>query len=75
MLRALETGLVDCWKKKHIPNMERCKLDKADGENNRRPRPITLVALSSAFAIIGIGIVLSILVFLIEIASRFIFSE
>ncbi len=70
MLRALETGLIDYWKKQHIPSMKRCQLDKVDSDN-RRPKPITLVALSSAFAIIGIGITLSILAFFIEVTVSF----
>lgn len=70
MLRAHETGLMDYWKKKHIPSMRRCQLDKADSDN-RRPKPITLVALSSAFAIIGIGINFSTLSFFIEVAVSF----
>ncbi len=70
MLQALETGLVDYWKKKHIPSMKRCQLNNVES-GNRRPKPITLVALSSAFAIIGIGITLSILAFLFEIIVSF----
>ena len=64
MLQALKIGLVDIRKKKHIPSMKRCQLDKAKSDN-RRSKPITLVALSSAFARIGIGLTLSFLDFLI----------
>ena len=65
MGRALETGLVDVWKKKHVPSMERCKLGNQG--KNRKPTAITLVQLSSAFVVLGVGISLAVFSFLFEI--------
>lgn len=66
LMRASEAGLVDFWKKKHIPSMDRCKMENQD-QKDRQPTPITLTQLSSAFAILGVGTVMAILVYIFEI--------
>lgn len=65
MRRALETGLVDVWKMNHVPSMERCKLGNQG--KNKKPTAITLVQLSSAFVVLGIGLSLAVFSFLLEI--------
>ena len=65
-MRANEAGLVDFWKKKHIPSMDRCKLENQD-KKDRRPTAITLAQLSSAFAILGVGTTLALLAYIFEI--------
>jgi len=47
-----------------------CKLDKIKADGGK-VKPIKLVELSSAFFVLGVGITLSTLVFLIE---RFVFA-
>lgn len=64
MRTALETGILDVWKKTNVSSMDRCKLKHKDGD--RKPAPITLVQLSSAFVVLGMGIALTFLSFLIE---------
>lgn len=61
--RSFENGLGDYWKKKHVPSMDRCKLENQDVGG---PKPISLFELSSAFVILGIGLSLGILVYLVE---------
>lgn len=65
MRRALETGILDVWKKNNVPSMDRCKLPNQG--RDRKPTPITLAQLSSAFLILGIGLALALFSFLIEI--------
>ena len=69
VLRANSAGLVEYWKKLNIMNIDMCMLDKKKAEGN--PKPIKLIELSSAFFVLGVGIALSTLVFLIE---RFLYS-
>ena len=65
MHRALETGILDVWKKNNVPSMERCTLKNQD--RNRKPKPIILAQLSSAFLILIIGLALALFSFLVEI--------
>ena len=69
-MRANEAGLVDFWKKKHIPSMDRCKLENQD-QKDRRPTAITLAQLSSAFAILGVGTTLALLAYILEITFSY----
>ncbi len=71
LLRAKNAGLTDLWQKWSLPNIDKCKLDKNKDEG--KVKPITLVELSSAFLVLGVGLLLSVLAFLIEclMASRF----
>jgi len=55
---------MEYWKKMNIMNIDMCMLDKMKAEGN--PKPIKLIELSSAFFVLGVGITLSTLVFLIE---------
>ena len=59
-----ETGLGDYWRKKHSPPPYKCFITN----NPERPKnaPLKLEDLSSAFFILGIGIGLSIFVFIVE---------
>jgi len=66
MYRASEADLVDFWKKKHIPSTDRCKMENQD-QKDRKPTPINLTQLSSAFAILSVGIVMAILAYIFEI--------
>ena len=60
----METGLTKFWLKKHVPSMHRCALENQNSDG--KPKPIRLIELSSAFAIIGIGLGLSVVAFLAE---------
>ena len=64
-LRALEAGLDDVWKKKYIPSIDRCKLENHH-DSDAKPKPIKLFQLSSAFLILGFGISLAFVAFLVE---------
>ncbi len=56
---------MEFWKKRNIMNIDMCMLDKKKkAEGN--PKPIKLIELSSAFLVLGVGITLSMFVFLIE---------
>jgi len=65
MQRAREAGFTNFWTQKYLPSMDRCKLENQD--QGGKPTPITLMQLSSAFAILLIGISLALLAFLFEI--------
>lgn len=65
MQRAREMGLNTVWRKKHIPNIDKCMLDNQD--KDRKPTPITLSQISSAFVVLGIGFAVAALTFLLEI--------
>ena len=62
----MEAGLWDHWKKNNVPSMSRCALiKKSDG----KPKPISLIDVSTAFFIVGIGIGLAILALLAEMIA------
>lgn len=63
--RTIEAGLYDFWKKIHTPSMEKCNLNKYQG-NKGKPKAIRFIELSNAFLILGVGVGLSILAFLAE---------
>jgi len=71
LLRAISAGLIDLWQKWSLPNIDKCKLDK--NKDDGKVKPIKLAELSSAFLVLGVGLILSALAFLIEslVASRF----
>lgn len=73
MRTALETGILDIWKKKHVPSMDRCKLKNQD--RDRKPAPITVAHLSSAFVVLGIGYALGIFSFLVEMIIPSFFKQ
>lgn len=57
-------GLVEYWKKRSSMNIDMCMLGKTKAEG--KPKPIKLIELSSAFFVLGVGIALSTVTFLIE---------
>jgi len=66
VLELWETGLVRFWIN-HLPTIP--KADECFAENKRnlsRPLPIKLTDLTSAFLILGIGVGLATLIFLLE---------
>ena len=65
MQRAREAGFTNFWTQKYLPSMDRCKLENQD--QGGKPTPITLMQLSSAFAVLLIGISVALLAFLFEI--------
>jgi len=65
MMRMGEAGLHDYWSAKYVKKTDRCNLDKYKEENSK-PKAIKLVELSSPFLVLGIGIGLSAITFLIE---------
>ena len=58
-------GLNTVWRKNHVPSIDKCMLDNQD--KDRKPIPITLAQISSAFVVLGIGIAVAALTFLMEI--------
>lgn len=69
MWRAIETGLIDYWKKKNVPSMDRCKLNgqqQQSTDNNGKPKSIKFIHLSCAFFVLAVGLGLAILAFLLE---------
>jgi len=62
--RAVETGLIDYWKKKHVPSMDRCNINNKKDSN--KPKPFTFYNLSCAFFVLAVGLGLALLAFLIE---------
>ena len=65
MQRAREMGINTVWRKNHVPNIDKCKLETQN--KDRKPTKITLAKISSAFLVLGIGVALALFVFLIEI--------
>ena len=65
MQRAREMGLNTVWRKNHVPNIDKCMLDNQD--KDKKPTPITLAQISSAFVVLGIGIAVAAFTFLLEI--------
>ena len=63
--RLMEAGLVDHWKKVYIPSIGQCDLNTYQN-SQKKTKPIRLIELSSAFFVLGIGLGLSILAFLME---------
>jgi len=61
----MEAGLVDHWKKVYIPSIGQCDLNNYQ-KSQKKTKPIRLIELSSAFFVLGIGLGLSILAFLME---------
>ena len=67
MQRAREMGINTVWRKNHVPNIDKCILENQN--KDRKPKQITLVHLSSAFAILLVGITLALFAFVCEIFS------
>lgn len=63
--RIVEVGLYDYWNAKHVPIDNKCSL-KANEAKKKKPKALKFTQLSSAFLVLGIGLSLSFLVFLIE---------
>jgi len=66
----MEAGLVDHWKTVYILSIGQCDLNTYQ-KSKKKTKPIRLIELSSAFFVLGIGLGLSILAFLLERIIRF----
>ena len=64
LLQAVSAGLTEYWKKWSTSSMDMCKVDQM--KSKEKAKPIKLIELSSAFLVLGIGIVMSSTVFLLE---------
>lgn len=62
-----ESGLLVHWLRKYTPNVDKCMLDTVKPRG--RMTSISLLDLSSAFLLLGFGVGLSIVVFLLEIVT------
>ena len=62
-----ESGLVDYWTKDVTPKAENCFATKRPKKESIKLVPIHLYDLTSAFLILGIGIGLATLCFLLEL--------
>ncbi|XP_057376140.1 ionotropic receptor 93a-like [Daphnia carinata] len=60
-----ESGLLDHWLKQYTPNVDKCMVGKS--KPHERVVPFTLLDLSSAFLLLGIGIGLCLFAFLLEL--------
>ena len=60
-----ESGLLRFWAKSVIPRADECFFTKKQ-ETSARQVPIRLVDLTSAFLILGVGLGLAVLTFLLE---------
>jgi len=63
-------GLISYFRNKYFPSTDQCRVDAAPDSNCK---PLTLVDLSPAFFVLGIGISLSILAFLLERINHYYF--
>ncbi|KAI9554064.1 hypothetical protein GHT06_019336 [Daphnia sinensis] len=64
-----ESGLLINWLKKYTPNVDKCMLGKTKPRS--RVTSLTPLDLSSAFALLAIGVGLSLLTFLLEIFASY----
>lgn len=65
LLQAISSGLMEYWKKWNTVNMDRCKLE--NNKDNGKMKSIKLIELSSAFLVLGVGLTLCALNFLLEL--------
>ena len=68
ILRANSMGLTDHWTKSGISNadVDKCFIDQKNNKGDGKVKPIKLIELSSAFLVLGVGLSLSTLTFLVE---------
>jgi len=60
-------GLINYWKQMSQNGaVNQCKIKDSQDNNAARVRPIKLIELSSAFLVLGVGLILSVLAFLAE---------
>ncbi|KAI9553850.1 hypothetical protein GHT06_019119 [Daphnia sinensis] len=62
-----ESGLLDHWLKQYTPNVDKCIVGKSKPHD--RVSPFSLLDLSSAFLLLGIGIGLCLFAFLLELIT------
>lgn len=62
-----ESGLLDHWLKQYTPNVDKCMVGKSKA--HERMIPFSLLDLSSAFLLLGIGIGLCLFAFLLELIA------
>lgn len=62
-LQAASAGLFQHWRKRSV-SVDKCKIDKKN--HKEKVEPIKLIHLSSAFLVLGVGLSLGFLVFLLE---------
>ena len=65
LMQSLEVGLVPYWFSKHTPNIDKCRVDIEKPQG--KIKSIKLYDMASAFLVIGFGVALSFLAFLLEI--------
>lgn len=63
-----ENGLLAYWSKQYTPNVDKCMVAKAELRKERTA--LTLLDLSSAFMLLGLGIGSSLLVFFLEMMTH-----
>jgi len=61
-------GLTDHWIKSGISNadVDKCTIYNKNNRGDGKAKPIKLIELSSAFLVLGVGLTLSTLTFLVE---------
>ena len=65
ILRWREGGFVNYWESNYLVQQSVCQLD--GNKKNARPMPLKLIQFSSTFIVLGFGLSVSLLVFLIGI--------